>query len=120
MPVTLNARAKNFSFRHLFLADPDEGYPVASIPLAELADDYCAYEGCSEFRERGCYRHRHAAVRGVSKLIAEGLAFGDLDKHDVLWVRLSARGVLSPLSYSSVPSWFGLKPEMVSWARGVL
>lgn len=118
MSRTLNMRAKGFAFRALFLAEPDEGYALASMPAAQLAAMFCKYEECTAGGAgHACRRHSQTTMIGLAKLIAEGNAHAELTHRGVLYVRLSPSGVMSPTHWSSQPEWFDSKPELVEWAE---
>jgi hypothetical protein len=114
MSRSLNVRAKDFALRHLFLADPDEGYMTASIAVRELARLFCESEDCNVL----CRKHAQAMLLGVSKMVVAGEVLAEVSTRGVVFVRLSPVGVLSPESWASVPDWFYLRPDLVGWARG--
>lgn len=113
---TLNTRARDFALRYLFLAEPDDGYPVVSMSLAGLATEFCAKDGCDS-PVNACRRHSQAVVLGVAKMIADGDALAELSRRGVLFVRLSAAGVMSPMMWTHTPKWWFERPQLVQWAR---
>ena len=116
MSRTLNVRARDFSFQHLFLADPEQ-YGPASVALRELATEFCARGNCD--LDAPCRRHAQAVMVGVAKMIASGEVFAEMSSRGVVFVRLSPAGVMAPRGWSSVPVWFGSRPDLVEWARSV-
>lgn len=124
MSVTLNVRARNWAQRHLFLAEPSASATrtlVASLSVRELADGFCAYEECPDLGEgpgAACRLHTRAMILGVAKMIADHEVMCEMSKRGVLFVRLSAEGVLSPLGWSTPPHWVAERPELVRWAHG--
>ena len=117
MSRTLNVRARDFSFQHLFLADPGPHFGPASVALRELASEFCARGGCD--CDGPCRRHAQAMLVGVAKMIAAGEVFAEMSSRGVVFVRLSPAGLLAPQGWSSVPVWFGSRPDLVEWARAV-
>jgi hypothetical protein len=119
-----NVRAGAFARRELFLAVPDEGFPVASLAARVLADAFCRQEGCSKRRrgeEHGCHMHGRIMAIGLAKLIATGEVIPELSKTGVLYVRLSPEGVLAPVEWHSLPAWWDRRrPEMMLWAAEVV
>ena len=116
--VTLNMRAKAFALRELFMMEPPERFPTASVSVADLALTFCSYDGCGD--DAACRKHGRAMVLGVSKMIVAGELFAEMSRGGVLFVRLSPEGVLSPLLWSSVPGWFSERPGLVKWAESEL
>ena len=120
MSRTLNMRAKDFAHRTLFLAEPDPGFPNASMAGAVLATKFCQHEECPDEMPgpNSCRRHSQGMILGLSKAIAEGDVHAELSHRGVLFVRLSPAGVMAPSAWSSTPDWYRSRPELIEWARG--
>lgn len=116
--ATLNVRAKEWAFRELFLADPDDGHATCSLALAELASRFCEHVECScRTSPMACRKHAQAMTLGVAKMIVGGEVLAELSYRGVVFVRLSPKGALSPSSWKSVPDWFHTRPALTDWAR---
>jgi hypothetical protein len=118
MSGTLNNKAISFVRRTLFLAEPREGSDVASLAVSQLASEFCLDRQCDYHDgSRACRKHGQATMLGVAKLLTAGEVLAEMSVRGVVFVRLTPNGVMAPSYWTTVPTWFYTRPDLVNWAK---